>query len=149
MNHAVPVTSASPFAEFVRSQAFAGILLFLSAIIAFALANSPGQAWYSAVQLTHLTVSLGGQGLDLSLHHWVNDFLMAVFFLLVGLEIKRELLIGELNNPRRAALAVAGALGGMLVPAAILDWTTLSLKPSLHSKPAMSSPLWRQTHTHI
>ena len=111
--------SLSPFAEFVRSQAFAGLLLFSTAILAFALANSPWRETYAALQHTHLTLALGNRSIDLSLHHWVNDFLMAVFFLLVGLEIKRELLMGELANPRRAALAVAGAVGGMLVPAAL------------------------------
>lgn len=111
--------SLSPFAEFVRSQAFAGMLLFTMAILAFVLANSPWRDWYADFQHMHLALSLGGRAIDLSLHHWVNDFLMAVFFLLVGLEIKRELLMGELANPRRAALAVAGAVGGMLVPAAL------------------------------
>ena len=107
----------SPFRQFVRSQSFAGLLLFLAAILAFIWANSPYQMTYATLQHTHLALTLGGRGLDLSLEHWVNDGLMAVFFLLVGLEIKRELLIGELANPRRAALAVAGALGGMLLPA--------------------------------
>ncbi|MFC5848783.1 Na+/H+ antiporter NhaA [Deinococcus petrolearius] len=107
----------SPFAQFVRSQSFAGLLLFLAAALAFVLANSPLSGAYEALRHLHLGVTLGGRGLDLSLEHWVNDGLMAVFFLLVGLEIKRELLIGELANPRRAALAVAGALGGMAVPA--------------------------------
>lgn len=113
------VPTLSPFARFVKSQAFAGLLLFASALLAFALANSPWRASYEALQHAHLSVSLAGHTLDLTLAHWVNDFFMAVFFLLVGLEIKRELLMGELNNPRRAALAVAAAVGGMLVPAAL------------------------------
>jgi NhaA family Na+:H+ antiporter len=101
----------------VRSQSFAGLLLFASAALAFGLANSPLAEGYEALRHEHLSVLVGRQGLDLSLEHWVNDGLMAIFFLLVGLEIKRELLVGELANPRRAALAVAGALGGMAVPA--------------------------------
>ncbi|KQR22803.1 sodium:proton antiporter [Deinococcus sp. Leaf326] len=107
----------SPFSQFVRSQSFAGLLLFASAALAFGLANSPLAEGYEALRHEHLSVLVGRQGLDLSLEHWVNDGLMAIFFLLVGLEIKRELLVGELANPRRAALAVAGALGGMAVPA--------------------------------
>ena len=120
-----------PFAQFVRSQSFAGLLLFASAVLAFGLANSPLLGAYEALRHQHLTVSLGGRGLDLSLEHWVNDGLMAVFFLLVGLEIKRELLIGELANPRRAALAVAGALGGMAVPALLYALLNIG-GPGLH-----------------
>lgn len=71
------------------------------------------------MQHIHLALSLTNARLDLSLEHWINDGLMAVFFLLVGLEIKRELLIGELASRRRASLAVATVLGGMLVPAAL------------------------------
>ena len=107
---------ASPFARFVHSEAFAGLLLVCTAVIAFVWANSPAQGAYAALRDTHLAVSVGGARLDLSLEHWVNDGLMAVFFLLVGLEIKRELLIGELASRRRATLAIAAAAGGMLVP---------------------------------
>lgn len=107
----------SPFARFVHSESFAGLLLVCTALIAFVWANSPWREAYFAAQHTHLALSLGDARLDLSLEHWVNDGLMAVFFLLVGLEIKRELLIGELASRRRASLAVAAALGGMLVPA--------------------------------
>ncbi|GAA5534058.1 Na+/H+ antiporter NhaA [Deinococcus aluminii] len=109
----------SPFTRFVHSESFAGLLLVCTALIAFVWANSPWRDVYFAWQHTHLALSLGNARLDLSLEHWVNDGLMAVFFLLVGLEIKRELLIGELASRRRASLAVAGALGGMLVPAAL------------------------------
>lgn len=111
--------SHSPFARFVHGESFAGLLLVGTALIAFIWANSPWRETYFAAQHTHLALSLGDARLDLSLEHWVNDGLMAVFFLLVGLEIKRELLIGELSSRRRVALAVAAALGGMLVPAAL------------------------------
>ncbi|WP_295817876.1 Na+/H+ antiporter NhaA [uncultured Deinococcus sp.] len=110
---------ASPFARFVHSEAFAGLLLVCTAVIAFVWANSPAQGAYAALRDTHLAVSVGGARLDLSLEHWVNDGLMAVFFLLVGLEIKRELLIGELASRRRATLAIAAAAGGMLVPGSV------------------------------
>ncbi|ADV68580.1 Na+/H+ antiporter NhaA [Deinococcus maricopensis] len=112
-------TTPSPFSRFVRSEAFAGLLLVCTAALAFAWANSPWREAYFTLQHTHLSVALGAATLDFSLEHWVNDGLMAVFFLLVGLEIKRELLIGELASRRRAALAVAAAVGGMLVPAAL------------------------------
>ncbi|GAA5512456.1 Na(+)/H(+) antiporter NhaA [Deinococcus carri] len=107
----------SPFARFVHSESFAGLLLVCTALVAFIWANSPWREVYFAAQHTHFALSLGSARLDLSLAHWVNDGLMAVFFLLVGLEIKRELLIGELASRRRASLAVAAALGGMAVPA--------------------------------
>lgn len=109
----------SPFTRFVHSGSFAGLLLVCTAIIAFLWANSPWRESYFAAQHTYLALSLGDARLSLSLAHWINDGLMAVFFLLVGLEIKRELLIGELASRRRASLAVAAALGGMLVPAGL------------------------------
>lgn len=114
-----PSPAASPFARFVQSEAFAGLLLVCTAVIAFVWANSPAQGAYQTLRETYLTLSLGDARLGLSLEHWVNDGLMAVFFLLVGLEIKRELLIGELASRRRATLAVAAAAGGMLVPGSL------------------------------
>jgi NhaA family Na+:H+ antiporter len=110
----------TPFMRFARSESFAGLLLMVFALLAFIWANSPWSAAYFAMKEVPLSISLGevwklGKPLEL----WVNDALMAVFFLLVGLEIKRELVIGELNNPRRASLAIFAALGGMIVPALI------------------------------
>ena len=93
--------------------------MVLTAVVTFIWANSPLRDSYGVLQNQRLTISLGAARLDLSLGHWVNDGLMALFFLLVGLEIKRELLIGELASRRRASLAVAAALGGMLVPAGL------------------------------
>ncbi|GGK19072.1 Na(+)/H(+) antiporter NhaA [Deinococcus malanensis] len=109
----------SPFARFVHSESFAGLLLVVTAIIAFLWANSPWRETYTTMQHTYLGLSLGTSELKLSIEHWVNDGLMAVFFLLVGLEIKRELLIGELASRRRATLAVAAAAGGMVLPGAL------------------------------
>lgn len=84
-----------------------------------AVSNSPlAGAWHHLWE-TRLALSLGPVGLDMSLHHWINDGLMAVFFLVVGLEIKREILVGDLSSPRKAALPVAAAVGGMLAPALI------------------------------
>ncbi len=109
----------TPFLRFVQNEAFAGILLVCTALIAFAWANSAWSQEYFDLRALYFKLSLGSAELKLSLEHWANDGLMAVFFLLVGLEIKRELLIGELASRRRATLAVAAAVGGMLIPAGL------------------------------
>ena len=114
-----PPVLLRPLALFFGREAANGILLLLAAFVAVAWANSPWAASYFATWETHLSVGLGALTLDMSLHHWINDALMAIFFFVVGLEIKREVLIGELASPRHAALSVAAALGGMIVPAAI------------------------------
>ncbi len=108
-----------PFQSFARSGSLGGLLLLLAALAAFGWANSPLADRYTALLGEHLSLSVRGWALDLSLEHWVNDGLMAIFFLLVGLELKRELVTGELSSPRQAALGVAAAFGGMLVPALI------------------------------
>ncbi len=102
-------------AEFLRLESTAGVLLMAAAALALVLANSPAAPAYVAA----LEWKIGLGGARLSLLHWVNDGLMAVFFLLIGLEIKRELLIGELSSVRKAALPAVAALGGMIVPALI------------------------------
>lgn len=94
-------------------------LLLLATVIAFAWANSPWAGAYLSMLETHLRLGPVGGTLDLSLLHWVNDGLMVVFFLLVGLDLKEELLIGELSQPREAILAIFAALGGMVVPAGL------------------------------
>jgi len=108
-----------PFAEFFRREAAGGIVLLASAALALLLANTNwGPArYFPAVWDEHLRIALGGIVLDESLLHWINDGLMTVFFLIVGLEIKREVLEGELSSVRQATLPVAGALGGMVLPA--------------------------------
>ncbi|GAB3829645.1 Na+/H+ antiporter NhaA [Hymenobacter jeollabukensis] len=108
-----------PFAEFFRREAAGSIVLLLSAALALLLANTSwGPArYFPAVWDEHFRLSFGQLVLDKSLLHWINDGLMTVFFLIVGLEIKREMLDGELASVRQAALPIAGALGGMLVPA--------------------------------
>ncbi|MEY2625939.1 MAG: Na+/H+ antiporter NhaA [Gammaproteobacteria bacterium] len=105
--------------KFLKSDIGAGTLLVVAAIIAMALANSPLAEFYTGTLDTRIRIGLDGFGLEKTVHLWINDALMAVFFLLVGLEIKRELLEGELSDRRRAALPVIGAIGGMAVPAAI------------------------------
>jgi NhaA family Na+:H+ antiporter len=108
-----------PFQEFAARQASGGILLLLCTAAALIWINSPWTASYEALWHTKLMLRLANQTLDHDLHFWVNDGLMAVFFFVVGLEIKRELLVGELASARQAALPILGALGGVLAPAVI------------------------------
>ena len=106
-----------PFQHFARIESSGGIVLLTCTAVALGWANSPWADSYHHLWEVPLTVGSPRWGLTLSLHHWINDGLMAVFFFLVGLEIKREMLVGELASPRQAALPIAGALGGMVVPA--------------------------------
>jgi NhaA family Na+:H+ antiporter len=108
-----------PFEDFFKRQASGGIVLFCSAALALILANSPIASLYHHLWEAELTIGFEGFGLTQSLHHWINDGLMAVFFFVVGLEIKREFLAGELATPRKAALPIAAAIGGMLIPALV------------------------------
>lgn len=108
-----------PFQEFFNVEASSGIVLLVCTAIALIWANSAWSDSYFELWLTNLTVKMGDFGLSKPLILWINDGLMAVFFFLVGLEIKREVLVGELASPRRAALPMAAAIGGMLVPATI------------------------------
>jgi len=108
-----------PLEEFMKLEAAGGIVLLACAGVALIWANSPWSAGYDALWHTHARVGIAGFALDKSLLHWINDGLMVVFFFVVGLEIKREVLVGELATPRKAALPVLAALGGMAVPAGI------------------------------
>jgi NhaA family Na+:H+ antiporter len=109
----------TPFDEFVHGQTASGMLLMVSAVIALLLANSSLSALYNHVTHTLIGLNIGDWKLEMSLHHWVNDALMAIFFFLVGMELKREILVGELSDLRKAALPIVAAIGGMLVPAAL------------------------------
>lgn len=107
-----------PFADFLRKESASGLILMVVAAAALILANSPLAASWQSIWSTKLTVGYGADFLlSKPLVLWVNDGLMAIFFLLVGLEIRRELTTGELNTAARAALPAAAALGGMVVPA--------------------------------
>jgi Na+:H+ antiporter, NhaA family len=108
-----------PFQYFADKASSGGILLIAAAVLALVWANSPWGASYTGLWGTKLSISLGSFSLEKDLTHWINDGLMAVFFLVVGLEIKREILVGELSSPRQAALPIAAALGGAVIPAAI------------------------------
>lgn len=114
-----PPAVVRPFAEFFRLEASGGILLLVAAVSALVLANSPfGPAYFEFLD-TPVTVGGGEWALRKPLLLWINDGLMAVFFFVVGLEIRREILVGELASIRKAAIPIAGALGGMLIPALI------------------------------
>src|SRR5918993_1036324 len=108
-----------PFQDFAHKQSSGGILLIIATVVALIWANSPWGESYVALWHTKLTVGVGDFSITKDLTHWINDGLMAVFFLVVGLEIKREVLVGELSSARNAALPVAAALGGAVVPALI------------------------------
>ena len=109
----------TPLVEFLHTEAGGGVLLLIATLIALGWANSPWADSYTELWETNVRVGSGAWALDLDLHHWVNDGLMAIFFFLIGLEIKRELVIGELRDPRAALLPAVAALGGMVVPAAL------------------------------
>ena len=108
-----------PIQEFLHQQASGGILLIIATVIALAWANSPFAESYHRLWHTYIKIDVGGIGLNYSLHHWINDGLMVIFFFVVGLEIKREMLVGELSSAKKAALPIAAALGGMIFPALI------------------------------
>jgi NhaA family Na+:H+ antiporter len=109
-----------PIENFVHQSTSSGIVLLIATVIALLLANLPATApLYFGVLESHISINAGTFELDESVLHWVNDGLMAIFFLLVGLEIKREVAAGELSNPRAALLPIAAAIGGVVVPALI------------------------------
>jgi NhaA family Na+:H+ antiporter len=108
-----------PFARFLHVEAASGIVLLLFTAAALALANSPLADGFLGIWKTPLGFELGDFQVRHSLKHWINDGLMAVFFFVIGLEVKREIVLGELRDARRAALPIAAAIGGMVAPAAI------------------------------
>ncbi|HSS66550.1 MAG TPA: Na+/H+ antiporter NhaA [Gammaproteobacteria bacterium] len=122
---------AEPFARFLKIEAAAGALLLLATVAALILSNSAWSAPFLAFWETPVGVHFGALDFSRSLRHWINDGLMTLFFFVVALELKRELVLGELRNRRMAALPFAGALGGMLVPTA-LYLALLSGQPGMH-----------------
>ena len=113
------VRSSTAIEEFIRSENAGAVLLFVATVVALAWANSSQSASYFAFWRRDLGVTLGGISFAMDLRHWIDDGLMSVFFLVVGLEIKREIVKGELSSWNQAALPAIAAIGGMLVPAVI------------------------------
>jgi len=108
--------------NFFKHDAFGGILLMASALAALMVANSSLQPFYDGALGSYLAVTLNGEGLQKPLILWINDGLMAVFFFLIGLELKREMMEGKLKNPRDVALPGMAAVGGMIMPALVFVW---------------------------
>ena len=110
---------SSPFKWFFKLEAASGLLLLISAVIALIISNSALSNMYFNTLNNYVFIGINNFGLKLSVLHWINDVLMAIFFFFVTLEIKREFLQGELSNFKQAALPVIAAIGGMLIPALI------------------------------
>ena len=110
---------SSPFKWFFKLEAASGLVLLLSAIIALVISNSNLSELYFETLESYVFLGLNNFGLKLSVLHWINDVLMAIFFFFVTLEIKREFIQGELSNIKQAILPIIAAVGGMLVPALI------------------------------
>jgi NhaA family Na+:H+ antiporter len=110
---------AKPLERFLRVEAASGVVLLLCTLVALALANSAASEGYLGFWKTRVGFRIGSFEMDHYLQHWINDGLMAVFFFVIGLEVKYELVLGELRELRKAALPIAAAVGGMLVPAGI------------------------------
>jgi len=107
----------TPLEEFIHRQTTSGVLLMICAVIALFIANSPLYEEYEHLLHTYAGFVVGEIEFKLSLHHWINEALMAGFFFVMGLELKRELLVGELASPKQALLPIMAAFGGVLVPA--------------------------------
>jgi len=108
-----------PMKRFMSNSTTSGIILFSSALLALILANSPWSREFHQIWEINFSVGFDKFEISKSLHHWINDGLMAVFFFVVGLELKREIISGELSNPKKAILPMAAAVGGMVFPALI------------------------------
>lgn len=123
---------ARSFLYFVRIEAMAGAALLASTLIALCLANSAWSEEFLALWETRLGFTAGPGQVSRSLKHWINDGLMTLFFFVISLELKRELVLGELRSPRMAALPIAAALGGMVVPVAVFLLLGQSQHQSMH-----------------
>tara|TARA_B110000438_G_scaffold288398_1_gene321797 strand:- start:9 stop:1181 length:1173 start_codon:yes stop_codon:yes gene_type:complete len=116
----------TPFKWFFKLEAASGLFLLIFALIALIISNSSLSDFYFNSLNSYIQIGSKNFGLNLSVMHWINDALMAIFFFVVTLEIKREFLQGELSKPKQALLPIIGAVGGMLVPALIYIWINLS-----------------------
>ena len=118
---------STPFEHFLHAQTTTGLVLMFMTILALILANSPLAEVYDHFFHMKIDLNIGSWALSHSLHHWINDGLMAIFFFIIGLEIKREILAGELSNIKVAMLPILAAIGGMVFPALIYFYINLSL----------------------
>ena len=112
-------TLSKPFKWFFKLEAASGLVLLIAAIIALVISNSNYSELYFNTLKQYLFIGINDYGLKLSVHHWINDLLMAIFFFFVTLEIKREFIQGELSNLKKALLPIIGAVGGMVLPALV------------------------------
>ena len=112
-------TLSTPFKWFFKLEAASGLVLLVAAIIALIISNSNFSELYFNTLEQYLFIGINNFGLKLSVHHWINDLLMAIFFFFVTLEIKREFIQGELSNLKKALLPIIGAVGGMVIPALV------------------------------
>lgn len=109
--------AVTPIEEFLHQESSSGVLLMICVVAALVIANSPLFSTYDAILHTKFTIGTEKYQISHTLHHWINDGLMALFFFVIGLEVKREILIGELSNLRQAILPIGAAIGGMIIPA--------------------------------
>ena len=109
----------NPFQKHINKRTTSGIVLFSSAFIALIFSNSPWSTQFHHLWEIEFSIGFDGHAITKSLHHWINDGLMAVFFFVIGLELKREIIGGELKNPKNALLPITAAIGGMIFPAII------------------------------
>ena len=110
---------STPFEDFLHAQTTTGLVLMFMTVVALILANSPLSELYAHFFHTKIDLTIGTWKLSHTIHHWINDGLMAIFFFIIGLEIKREILVGELSNVKVALLPILAAIGGMVFPALI------------------------------
>ncbi len=122
----------SPFKWFFKLEAAGGLLLLISAMIALIISNSSYSENYFHTLHEYIFIGINSFGLKLSVLHWINDALMAIFFFFVTLEIKREFIHGELSNIKQASLPIIGAIGGMLVPALIYIFININTPETLN-----------------
>ena len=116
---------SKPFRWFFKLEAASGLILLIAAILALVISNSDYSEFYFSSLEKYLFIGINEFGLKLSVHHWINDALMAIFFFFVTLEIKREFIQGELSNIKQAMLPIIAAVGGMVIPALfyiVINW---------------------------
>ena len=116
---AILESAALSLKDFLKQESAGGIVLMASALLALILANSPASPLYFGALATDVAVTVGGGGVEKSALLWINDGLMALFFLLVGLEVKREVLMGQLSSWKQSSLPLFAAIGGMALPALV------------------------------